>query len=247
MTTAATVTVVGESTVGDVIARDLARAKASLDELEKGGAGATLAAGGLGAMFAGFLSGLPNTADQIAAAVKTALDQIAALPGAQIKLLDDEAVNAIHAVATGVEALGMTAFDPVRITADDSDVFAKARAVETRLAQIQDKTVTLTVNIVTNGSLPDVSAATPGPAAPGNAAGTLSAPGGLSLVGERGPELVSLPRGAQVFDALSTRSLLDTLSGRGGDQYLMGDIHIYPPSGADFLSLLAQAKQAGAA
>ena len=29
--------------------------------------------------------------------------------------------------------------------------------------------------------------------------GTLSAPGGWAMVGERGPELVNLPRGSQVF------------------------------------------------
>jgi hypothetical protein len=34
---------------------------------------------------------------------------------------------------------------------------------------------------------------------PGYAAGTNSAPGGLALVGERGPELVNLPRGSQVI------------------------------------------------
>ena len=34
---------------------------------------------------------------------------------------------------------------------------------------------------------------------PGFANGTLSAPGGLAMVGERGPELVNLPRGSQVF------------------------------------------------
>ena len=32
-----------------------------------------------------------------------------------------------------------------------------------------------------------------------HANGTNSAPGGMSLVGERGPELVNLPRGAQVI------------------------------------------------
>lgn len=38
--------------------------------------------------------------------------------------------------------------------------------------------------------------------------GTLSAPGGLALVGERGPELVNLPRGSQVNTAQATRSML---------------------------------------
>jgi len=34
---------------------------------------------------------------------------------------------------------------------------------------------------------------------PGFANGTMSAPGGMALVGERGPELVNLPRGSQVI------------------------------------------------
>lgn len=42
----------------------------------------------------------------------------------------------------------------------------------------------------------------------GFANGTLDAPGGLALVGERGPELVNLPRGAQVNTAQATRSML---------------------------------------
>ena len=40
------------------------------------------------------------------------------------------------------------------------------------------------------------------------AEGTDSAPGGLSLVGERGPELVNLPKGSQVFTATETKSIL---------------------------------------
>jgi len=44
--------------------------------------------------------------------------------------------------------------------------------------------------------------------------GTLSAPGGLALVGERGPELVNLPRGSQVNTAQATRSLLGAAQNR---------------------------------
>lgn len=40
-----------------------------------------------------------------------------------------------------------------------------------------------------------------------HAAGTMAAPGGLSWVGERGPELVNLPKGAQVFPAHVSRAL----------------------------------------
>ncbi len=42
---------------------------------------------------------------------------------------------------------------------------------------------------------------------PGFAVGTNSAPGGLSLVGEKGPELVNLPRGAQVIPNDILRSM----------------------------------------
>jgi hypothetical protein len=43
----------------------------------------------------------------------------------------------------------------------------------------------------------------------GFANGTNFAPGGLSIVGERGPELVNLPRGSQVIDAQRTKGMLD--------------------------------------
>jgi phage-related minor tail protein len=40
------------------------------------------------------------------------------------------------------------------------------------------------------------------------ASGTNYAPGGLALVGERGPELVNLPRGAQVYNNNLTRGMM---------------------------------------
>lgn len=50
---------------------------------------------------------------------------------------------------------------------------------------------------------------------PGFASGTSSAPGGLALVGERGPELVNLPRGSQVISNAALRRL-QTQSPAGG-------------------------------
>lgn len=44
---------------------------------------------------------------------------------------------------------------------------------------------------------------------PAFASGTSSAPGGLSLVGERGPEIVSLPSGSQVFNATRTAAMFN--------------------------------------
>lgn len=46
-----------------------------------------------------------------------------------------------------------------------------------------------------------------------NALGTNSWSGGLSMVGEQGPELVNLPRGAQVFTATETSSMLASAGG----------------------------------
>lgn len=40
------------------------------------------------------------------------------------------------------------------------------------------------------------------------ASGTLSAPGGMALVGERGPELVELPRGARVYNNSESRGMM---------------------------------------
>jgi hypothetical protein len=51
----------------------------------------------------------------------------------------------------------------------------------------------------------------------GFANGTPSAPGGLAMVGERGPELVNLPRGSQVITAENTRQMMN--GGGGGFSY----------------------------
>jgi phage-related tail protein len=42
----------------------------------------------------------------------------------------------------------------------------------------------------------------------GFADGTLSAPGGLAIVGERGPELMNVPRGAQIYPSEQTSNIL---------------------------------------
>lgn len=46
------------------------------------------------------------------------------------------------------------------------------------------------------------------PSIPGFAAGTSSAPAGLALVGERGPEIVALPSGARVYSNRESRGML---------------------------------------
>jgi hypothetical protein len=66
--------------------------------------------------------------------------------------------------------------------------------------------------------------------------------GGLALVGEEGPELVHLPRGADVFPARETRQVLSRRTGREGVTVTTGDVVIYardPDQGRQSLNDLA--------
>ena len=72
------------------------------------------------------------------------------------------------------------------------------------------------------------------------AAGTLSAPGGLSLVGEFGPELVNLARGAQVLPSLQTERVIETLQGGGGTQQVQVG-GTFRMDGTDMLLVLEKA------
>jgi hypothetical protein len=76
---------------------------------------------------------------------------------------------------------------------------------------------------------------------PGFAGGTNFAPGGMALVGEKGPELVNLPRGSQVMPASLTAPMLKrgfgggggggpvninvNVSGANGDQHVIDLVH----------------------
>lgn len=68
----------------------------------------------------------------------------------------------------------------------------------------------------------------------GFANGTAYAPGGLTLVGENGPELVNLPRGSQVTQAYRTRN---ELGSSGGPSLTIGTINNY--TGTDEKKMLS--------
>jgi len=48
---------------------------------------------------------------------------------------------------------------------------------------------------------------------PAFAVGTRNAPGGMALVGERGPEMINLPRGSQVIPAAQTSQMMGGIGG----------------------------------
>jgi tape measure domain-containing protein len=70
----------------------------------------------------------------------------------------------------------------------------------------------------------------------GFARGTGYAPGGLSLVGEQGPELVNLPRGSQVYSNPKTNRMLDSMGGGG---MLSGEFTV---RGTDLVLVLERAQ-----
>src|SRR3546814_17861296 len=75
---------------------------------------------------------------------------------------------------------------------------------------------------------------------PGNANGTSFWGGGLSWVGERGPELVALPRGARVTPNNDLAGL------RGGDKYYFSGNLLTPEWWAQIQAGNVQAARAGA-
>lgn len=81
------------------------------------------------------------------------------------------------------------------VTANTAQAHGSVDSIERRLNSLRDRVWTAAVNVRSR--------------IPGFAAGTNSAPGGMAVVGEQGPELVSLPQGANVRNAGQTSRLLD--------------------------------------
>jgi hypothetical protein len=77
---------------------------------------------------------------------------------------------------------------------------------------------------------------------PGFAGGTNSAPGGLSLVGEKGPELVNLPRGASVAPTFQTLNALNSMKApRAASVTVIQPFHFHAEGAVMTEDLLMQA------
>ena len=70
-----------------------------------------------------------------------------------------------------------------------------------------------------------------GSSVPGFATGTGFAPGGLAIVGERGPELVNLPRGSRVYTNGVSKTML---GGTGGGNGWSGNMYVTTPDADSF-------------
>jgi hypothetical protein len=70
--------------------------------------------------------------------------------------------------------------------------------------------------------------------------GTNYAPGGMAIVGERGPELVNLPQGSQVFNTNKSRDMMGANGNNPRAEQPKYDIHVYGGSGDDHIRGLVQ-------
>ena len=74
------------------------------------------------------------------------------------------------------------------------------------------------------------------PGVPGFANGVRNFGGGMALVGERGPELVGLPRGSSVFSNSDSRRMLQSNGDGGRDAPLIGEVHVHDGTDAEVLA-----------
>jgi hypothetical protein len=70
--------------------------------------------------------------------------------------------------------------------------------------------------------------------------GTNYAPGGLSIVGERGPELVNLPQGSQVFNTNRSAQMMGAGNDNGSTSPRKLEVHVHGGSGDDHVRELAR-------
>lgn len=70
--------------------------------------------------------------------------------------------------------------------------------------------------------------------------GTSYAPGGLSIVGERGPELVNLPQGSQVFNTNRSAQMMGAGNDNGSSAPRKLEVHVHGGSGDEHVRELAR-------
>lgn len=177
----------------------------------------------------------PEAANGIVQGVQTALDQINAMPGAQLKLLPDDAMAAINSVSDAVKNLALTAATSPAVMAAD-----------TSAAQGQVNALTGAIDKVPKYTDVEVHVSVTGDPVPQFAGGVTDFSGGVAMVGERGPELLVLPPHSSVVpNGATAKAQASGASGgssvpMGGDTYY---INITAQNGASLQDLIMQARQ----
>lgn len=153
--------------------------------------------------------------DEQAAKIQAKLDRLGktntapriSLPGAE---KTDSKLTAIDKLITDI---GGKRPNPT-VNANTGPANAKLTALEDRLQHLASKTYTAAVNILTFSSS--------GGKVGHNARGTSNWRGGMTWVGEEGPELVNLPRGSQVYPATQSSSM----TASAGDHVVVGVLEV---------------------
>jgi hypothetical protein len=123
-----------------------------------------------------------------------------ATPGA------DGANQKVGTLHTGLKSLPPSTSVGIQASGNATTVLSNVKRM---LGEISGKTVTSYVNVVTTGSAPVHSAV-----------GRTFPLGGVSVVGERGPELVSIPAGGRVFSSTESRMRMRQANKGGGQRML---------------------------
>ena len=163
------------------------------------------------------------------------------LINSQVNTASRSVSEALQNLVTNNRANNASTFDTVRNSLINSEINTTSRTVSEAVrnlvtnSRVSSATSTLSESVRNAQIFNKLNI-------PQFAAGTLSAPGGLSLVGEFGPELVNLARGAQVLPSLQTERVIETLQGGGGTQQVQvgGTFRI---AGTDLLVVLENAER----
>lgn len=164
--------------------------------------------GAVGAVRSAVSAGFNAVANAVTGAVNRVRNIVSTVFGALAGIVRE----AVAAVRGGVAAL-VSAFSPVldALGAIKSAAGSAAGAIQSVL-NVAGKVGSVV------GKVRDVAGALPG-----FASGVRNFAGGLAVVGERGPELVNLPRGSNVYTNAESRGMLRGGTDEGGDVVLVLD------------------------
>jgi hypothetical protein len=176
-------------------------------------------------------AGKPLTAE----AVKAEIDKLAEKDKASL-------VPELQNVAKTVVDTGATAHGDAAILAEG------LATINSTLAAKQAAPATTTPPTGETGTPPPTGKGPPPQTIPLFAAGTAAAPGGMAIVGERGPELVNLPQGARVYTASQTDNILAGLALRGfaaGTSYAPSGMAILGERGPELVQIPGNRQSGG--
>lgn len=150
----------------------------------------------------------------------------------QMGLVDKSTADAMHAVNASIETFNRTG--------SAETAAGLLRGISQAAAEIPR---TVAINVEWNIQQPPGELPGPGERPRAYAEGGLVATAGMALVGERGPELVWLPAGAEVTPAAETRQVLAGNGGREATIQVFGGLNLYGVQ--DARSLLQELQRLG--